>query len=920
MEELHDEGPDELEILLYAAARQIARGSEPAEFLKWFQFSMPNLAPQLASALSETDGGTGSMIYSLGRSLWNAMPQPSNGYRPRRLPKPDRNGRCPCGSGRKFKQCCAQLEPPDEIFDSLNLLRYVLDYESKAGLKKINARLMDPEAVADVAQQWSRAGEFERALILLEPLFDAGAKLPKQSELLVDVLFDVWPPDCKPQRRWRLAERLSASANPRVACIALHRCIVMLAEKGSMGDAWEMFHDGLRRFPDDVNFAGLEITLLLTENRLDDAKRRAEFWSHQLKRKGPEYDAYAERLVAMADSSEDHDSLSHLRNESPLIDSFARLFQDIPIEMDGYQPHTAEVDEPIVLTPSSKLAAIERLWAENVGGSKPSLIELESDHEPLSIDQMIYLVEKDPYLVHSFDVLDDISESLEASLDAWPEFGLLLVLVLQRAETLLFSIITGKVPEKWVTAETWREALPTLVREVPWGFLENRPALRLMARHIHHLKYGSVGRSEHWLPRATVLLKINPNDNHGYRDLVSSELLSLGQADAALNVLDQYPEDAMGAMRMNRVLALFVLKRHEEAERCLRDGGSQLREIRKAITHKRYAKPRNMRDYSITIGGRDEAWLYRQDMHSTWDEAGAIEWLKQQPIARQTRKPQPTAGPNTASDHQGGQAESLVEEPGMSSGFNDNLSVKPSLLEHEQLQSSIDELGAHGAWMLGLTLAAALTPSFGFEPGRLFRPVLERFDSDVELEQNPASTAPFDEPENDVNQSATVEISSEGGDSLERLNQALHQFLRLYHHFLIRLDGVIDSTGEPRAIDAEHADSLIDSEFSSDWIREDLSVLPLEKHETRQALVGGLVNGIDGNPRGWSSIPTGPRNTVIGPLRLMEASSNNGSELADSALPNLALLDPDDTSFQLNRDECIQAIVELVKLAQLSRR
>ena len=49
-----------------------------------------------------------TLAFALGRSIWNALPLPGNGFRPAPLPEPGRNSPCPCGSGRKYKQCCAR--------------------------------------------------------------------------------------------------------------------------------------------------------------------------------------------------------------------------------------------------------------------------------------------------------------------------------------------------------------------------------------------------------------------------------------------------------------------------------------------------------------------------------------------------------------------------------------------------------------------------------------------------------------------------------------------------------------------------------------------------------------------------------------------------------------------------------------------
>ncbi|ASJ70736.1 SEC-C metal-binding domain-containing protein [Granulosicoccus antarcticus] len=631
MRERNSDAPNELEHVLQAAGLLVCGDAKPAEFLEWFRTSVPAMAPRFAKSLSDADGGSGVLIYGMGRALWSAMPQPSNRYRPQPLPKPDRNGRCPCSSGRKFKQCCALAEPPREMFESMNLLRYVLDGESKAALRRIDASVMDPAALDDVAQQWTHEGNFERALALLESVFDEGAKLPKHAEMLLDTLFDIWPPNHKPQRRRRLAERLANGASPAVACVAVHRCILMLADESKMEEAWVRFHAGMRQYPKEVNFAGLEITLLLRENRLDEAKRRAEFWEHWLRRQGSQYHPYAERLVSMAESGGGQGVLERLRDEWPMIDKLAELIESQPISVDGYAPRPTDAEAPIVLMPDSSMVAIERRWSEAGVGGKPALVMFDSGDEPMDLEQIIAMLEQDPALLHSFDVLDDISQSLQTLASDWAELGAVMELVLQRAETMLFAIVTGKMSAEWVKAASWCDAIPNIIHEMPWGFLENRPALRLMARYINYLNFNTVGSFERWLPRARVLLKINPNDNHGYREMVSIELLRQRRPRDAMALLDQYPDDAMGAIVMNRVLALFLLERKTEAASTLCKGGTWLREIRKGIKQDSYAKPRDISESGITMGGRDEAWFYRQDMRTTWKEVGAMEWLKQQP-------------------------------------------------------------------------------------------------------------------------------------------------------------------------------------------------------------------------------------------------------------------------------------------------
>jgi len=59
------------------------------------------------------DGGPRALGAMVARSVWNRMPLPGNGFKPRPVPLRGRNDPCPCGSGQKYKACCAQLPQLD---------------------------------------------------------------------------------------------------------------------------------------------------------------------------------------------------------------------------------------------------------------------------------------------------------------------------------------------------------------------------------------------------------------------------------------------------------------------------------------------------------------------------------------------------------------------------------------------------------------------------------------------------------------------------------------------------------------------------------------------------------------------------------------------------------------------------------------
>jgi len=658
----------------------------------------------------------------------------------------------------------------------------------------------------------------------------------------------------------------------------------MSASAGDMDAAWALFHTGMREFPDNVNFAALELILLLNSKRVADAKRRAEFWVHKLKRMGEEYDDYAARLMSMVESREDGSDLQYARGHSSLVESFASIAETEVIRFNAYSAAPKDADEPLVLQATADTAAAERRWMDRSGGSKPMLTSLHSAEEPLSPVEIISALESDSAGLNSFDVLDDITESLDYYVVDVPDLAAVQTFLLQRAETLFYGVLTSSTPKGLITAEHWHDLLPSLSREVPWGFMENRPLLRMMVRHIYHLRDRHLSDSTLWLTRAQVVLQVNNTDNHGLRGLVSSELLSLERPADALQLLDRYPDDGMNDSIMNRTLALFALNRQSEAAETLLDGGIWLREMRKSITQKHYARPRDLDHGQVTLGGRDEAWIYRQAMHSCWEAAGAIEWLKQQkPPRKQKATPPPQQETLEASDN---------NDASTFAGFD----TKP--LPAQAIKEQLDKVAPHGAWLLGITLASALTPGLDFSANRLIKPILARLTSDE------SSSGAF-KPENELFES-------------QLFKDVLDTFMAWNNHFISRISDSMGDLSDSQSGDSTNSLSSTDERIR--WIAEDLSLASLSKRKNLLDLVNGLVTGIDENPRGWGPISATARNRVIGPLQLMVASEAKEKTVESSTLSNVSFLGLAEDEFFLDEQSCLQNITELASLAILSRR
>jgi hypothetical protein len=104
------ESPDTVIMeLVDLALGEILVHEDPDRFLAWARQSLPpHLEPMLPDVPAD---GVRALAIHFGRNIWNCTPLPSNGFRPRPLPAPERNQPCMCGSGRKYKHCCADAPP-----------------------------------------------------------------------------------------------------------------------------------------------------------------------------------------------------------------------------------------------------------------------------------------------------------------------------------------------------------------------------------------------------------------------------------------------------------------------------------------------------------------------------------------------------------------------------------------------------------------------------------------------------------------------------------------------------------------------------------------------------------------------------------------------------------------------------------------
>ena len=630
-------------VFLGFAGRLIYEGIDRPSFLDKIRAAGPTLAPDLSGGGRMRPEDAQRMAGALGFAIWRAMPHPHNGWRPVPTPLPGRNEPCYCGSAQKFKRCCASMPIPSGLFEHFNLLRYLLDSIPATRFGEIPRDRLDPLALADTSDQWLAEGDAKRAARLLEPLFRTPERLDARHAEAFDTLMAAWLTLDHPRKRTALVESLMEHPDPEIATTARQRKVTMLADAGDWDGAWSLFQSSLRRAPDHPQFAHLEITLLMSQGREDEARSRARFWSQRLRKLDPQYADYAEAILELARDPDLALSTASAAS-SPLVSLWNALLDSAPPPAAA---HAVRTDASMItLEPSRELARIESRWRRSFPVQKPLMTSLESSPEVVleNAPAVAKFLQQQPLAWQSFEVLDDLALAahwMGRAESVSPPWLALQRRLAERAEALLGALLPDAlappghsdeestlVDARLTAGMDEVEGDPTL----PWGVHANRPALRLIALQIDARM--SLRPADPRTPGLIAwIIRLNPDDNHGYRTLLAQRWLRESRPEAALALMDRYPDD-LSPVLADRLLALVILGRLDEAAALWVAEGAWITEIRRALLAGRYRRPRVVDEDFITVGGRDEAWLYREDMRATWERSGALRWLAAQPVPK----------------------------------------------------------------------------------------------------------------------------------------------------------------------------------------------------------------------------------------------------------------------------------------------
>lgn len=171
-----------------------------------------------------------------------------------------------------------------------------------------------------------------------------------------------------------------------------------------------------------------------------------------------------------------------------------------------------------------------------------------------------------------------------------------------------------------------------------WGILETRPYMR--ARLGLAVALRDFGDFAVALDHLRDMLRLNPNDNQGVRDLVPGLLLALGRDRDVLEHLDRWP-DGGAIPAYARALALFRLEGDSPAARTARAAARAANpHAARHLTQGTY--PESEQDYGWSPGQPSEAQYVIDELAIAWEiTPGALKWLAAAlppPPSRSTRR------------------------------------------------------------------------------------------------------------------------------------------------------------------------------------------------------------------------------------------------------------------------------------------
>ena len=608
-------------LLIADALTEIYSRPDSSSFLQWM---MDNVARYFDDDVFPIENqAIRSTGLQLGVAIWSATPQPGNDFECTPITLPNPNHFCPCGSGKQYKNCCAHA-PMVPALDAVE----VFSIAAAQMPQKIVFELAEKQPpstymlflVARVAYDLQMP---KKAVQFLEPRFQTPKNLEIDDGDLLDLLLECYELLRMERKKQVLLLRLFRDSEGPFRGHLLQRMAAISADQGYTDQAWQYFREAQRELPNDVGLIHLELVLLMSENKRDEAVQRARFWSAWAKRNVDADHVLHEQLAQMIKNP-----VLAMLDMGSISDSHweLELHNILQLPVDNKQCHAFSVER--------KQAHIRRkTWPKMDFDRWEELMSaMDSEHmlggfgfqkqmwnKFFAVDedstdglqlQMIYLLQDCPSLRDNYEVLFDLFFKIQdhpAAAAPWV------------AETLWHPW----VERSWKVASRLLDDIPDNV-SCPYSVKNNQSFLHFLweiAGTSYHT--GNPARMEIC---CNAILKLDPEDNFGAKGKLMNFYLQNHENAKALQLLEKFPVSKMLELVFGGVLLYFRLNQLEKAEACLRRAHEQEPLVMKYLLAASPKPPKGVDHLNLP---QHYAFRYRQQMGDACkNEAGFMEWAK----------------------------------------------------------------------------------------------------------------------------------------------------------------------------------------------------------------------------------------------------------------------------------------------------
>jgi Flp pilus assembly protein TadD len=454
-------------------------------------------------------------------------------------------------------------------------------------------RRKPPTDSAPLPPRKRRGNSHEQRLItLLEALFTHLPSPDQGPGPAADLLLDTYLDAASPRKAEQFLAALRETPSAGLRALGWQRQCALDAARGRLSSAWAAFHEATRLNPAAPALACLEVSTLMAEGRRDEARHKAGLWAARLA-SNPARD-FSDLIAHL------HDMARH--DPAVLTDAGSddgRVIERILLQIDAWPAPTCHyrLRQAEALAPDPALARLEARWAH-----------VSPFNDAAAPGAWLDMLLSERLCGESFLILNDMAEMMQQAPVGNPASARALIRAL---------LLRGEALRRVVLAD-----LQATDHPLPWQHPGNQPVLCLTADHARH--FSAPGDDTALVPLRWSVRVANPSDETGLRDLLVHSLASCGHAAEALVVAEHAaPDDTFS--RHGRVLALFALGQRDDARQALRECQAGSPQIWKTLSARAPRKPK-MNPGVYAVGGRDEAWIYRQAYLEYWTHAGALAW------------------------------------------------------------------------------------------------------------------------------------------------------------------------------------------------------------------------------------------------------------------------------------------------------